>query len=436
MQLLVLLAERAGVLVTRSEILQTCWRSAPVGEDSLNRVVAALRKALTQTTAGAVRIDTVPGVGYVLRLGFDETSNAEGREGQIARVLELGEDSWRMGLPRADYLAIEELRNLCAAQPDHARAWGLLALLLRHAAEYEEPAAASVAVRECQRAARQAISLDPHQPEALTALTSVVPLFGGWGAARSQLIAILAATPDHPVPLQDLATLEMATGRTSAGKEIRDRLIAQDPLAAVSCYKSVYQHWAVNDLAGMDHVADRSMHLWPTHPAVWTVRLWTYAYTERPAAALRMLDDDLRPSVPAGAIRFLKEVLLARKSENSYAADAVVQGSREHAKQGPASAVQAMFALGLFDRLDDLFAIAEAYYLRNGDAPVPMQHSRLEPALNEQHRRLTQVLFTPVFAKARRGPRFVRLCERIGLVRYWSESGMVPDFTLDHPSSS
>src|SRR5579871_4432401 len=68
MQLLVALTRRAGQLVTRREIFDTCWGGAPVGDDSLNRIVAALRKALQRVAAGWITIETVPATGYVLRL--------------------------------------------------------------------------------------------------------------------------------------------------------------------------------------------------------------------------------------------------------------------------------------------------------------------------------------------------------------------------------
>src|SRR5215467_15617808 len=68
MQLLVALTRRAGQLVTRREIFEKCWSGLPVGDDSLNRIVAALRKALQRVAAGLMTVETVAGTGYVLRL--------------------------------------------------------------------------------------------------------------------------------------------------------------------------------------------------------------------------------------------------------------------------------------------------------------------------------------------------------------------------------
>ncbi|MCA1654493.1 MAG: winged helix-turn-helix domain-containing protein [Sphingomicrobium sp.] len=428
MQLLVTLSRRAGQLVTRRELFDVCWGNAPVGDDSLNRIVAVLRKALQRVGRDAIRIETVPSTGYILR--FNSASTAVPSScGEVQRAIDAAIDSWRLGLPEPDHLRIEQLRRACALNPANARTWGVLALLCRHAAEYGGPTVAPAYVRECEGAARRATELDPAQPEALTALASIVPLFGQWTDSRRRLFAILDRNPDCAVATQDLATLEMATGRVRESKRLRESLIARDPLAACYCYKSVYQHWSVGDLTGMDHAANRAIQLWPTHPAVWMVRLWTLAFTSRVPAALSMLDDAVvRPQMPHPIVAFLRQVLSAAVEGKEAAVVDVIDASTSLASTGPANAIAAMFALSLLDRAERTFEIAEAYYLRAGKAPVPIHHTQAEISINEHHRRLTQVLFTPVFAPVRGDPRFMALCDRIGLARYWEENSLTPDF--------
>ena len=429
MQLLLALSQRAGQLVTRRELFIACWGANPVGDDSLNRLISSLRKALRQLAGDSIRIETVPSTGYILRLGASGPRNGVTVDPgfEVKRAIDAARDSWRLGLPEPDHLRLEQVRRACALEPSNARVWGMLALLSRHAAEYAGPTEAADYVRECEIASRRATAVDPAQPEALTALASVVPLFGQWTEARRRLQSVLEANPDHPVATQDLATLEMATGRVRTGKALRDRLIARDPLAATFCYKSVYQHWSVGDLVGMDHVADRAIQLWPMHPAVWMVRFWTLAYTGRIAAALTMLDDrSVRPSVPSPALTFLRNVLVAidTRAQLQEAVDASIR----LAGTGPANAIAALFALGLLDRPDEAFQVAEGYYLRVGADPVPVRHTKAELSLNEQHRRLTQILFTPVFGNMRDNPRFMAICDSIGLRRYWDENALTPDF--------
>lgn len=64
MQVLVALAKAQGGVVSRDELLQSCWNGAVVGEDAIERVVGRIRR-LTERFAG-LRLETVTKVGYRL----------------------------------------------------------------------------------------------------------------------------------------------------------------------------------------------------------------------------------------------------------------------------------------------------------------------------------------------------------------------------------
>jgi hypothetical protein len=429
MQLFLVLCRNAGQLVPRKLLFSDLWGSAAIGDDSLNRLVAVLRKALRSVGARTVAVETVPAAGYVLRLIRDtKVLSAEGRNEIVERAVTGARDSWRLAWPKPDLLRLETMRRACAIAPDVPQVHGWLAMLCRHAAEYGEPEDAAAWVRECEASARRALMIDPANALAQVALTSVSPLCGRWLASRAFLVDIAAEHPDEAVVAHDLSVLEMATGRIRAAKALRDDLIARDPLAANYCYKSIYQNWAVGDYAAMDLAADRATAMWPLHPAVWMARLWTLAFTSRVVAALDMLDNPIRPAIPDRTRQFLRQVLEAAIGGASSTRHAAFEASVAVSRHGPVHAMAALFALRLLEQPDKMFDVAFAYYFRDGSQPVPLHHAQVEPELNEQHRRLTQVLFTPVFDDLRLDTRFVRLCERIGLTQYWNESGLRPDF--------
>ncbi|CAN7199078.1 winged helix-turn-helix domain-containing protein [Phenylobacterium sp. LjRoot219] len=64
MQVLVALVRAQGGVVSRDELLQSCWNGAIVGEDAIERVLGRIRR-LTQRFAG-LRLETVTKVGYRL----------------------------------------------------------------------------------------------------------------------------------------------------------------------------------------------------------------------------------------------------------------------------------------------------------------------------------------------------------------------------------
>jgi tetratricopeptide (TPR) repeat protein len=430
MRLLVTLSNRAGQLVSREQVFDACWGRAAVGDDSLNRVVAVLRKALRQIAGGAVRIETVAGSGYMLRLIANAAHEQLSDNVDLVRnAVESGFDSWRLGSPEPDHLRLELLRHVTAKYPERDDAWGMLALLCRQAAEYADSSEVGAYVAECQAAARRALALNSSQGEATVALASLTPLYGRWSEARAELTQALECVPGHLVALHDLAMLEMATGRVRAAKAIVDELVRRDPLAACLRYKSIYQHWSINDLARLDQVADSAIQLWPSHPAVWNARFWTLAYTGRGYAAIGMLGEATRPHFPEPAITLLRMSVTASLGVDGSLAGEAARACTGAAVRGPTQAVAAMFGLGLLGRVDDLFDVAGAYYLRAGKGPVPMRRNTGEPSINDQHRRVTQALFTPACAGMRDvRSRFLDLCARMGLTEYWESTGLTPDF--------
>ena len=82
MQVLVALARRRGEVVSRDELIHACWRGRVVGDDAVNRCVAALRRV--GEMFGGLAIETIARVGYRL----DETgAGGETPAGEPSRTL-------------------------------------------------------------------------------------------------------------------------------------------------------------------------------------------------------------------------------------------------------------------------------------------------------------------------------------------------------------
>src|SRR5437764_15308320 len=60
MQVLVVLAEAAGQVVTRGTLFNRCWGGVYVGDDSLNRTIAAIRKLGAEIAGGSFQVETIP----------------------------------------------------------------------------------------------------------------------------------------------------------------------------------------------------------------------------------------------------------------------------------------------------------------------------------------------------------------------------------------
>ena len=73
MQVLVALSKANGAIVTRDELVLSCWDGRVVGDDAINRVIGRLRKAADGIGAGSFRVETVTRIGHRL------TGSASGR---------------------------------------------------------------------------------------------------------------------------------------------------------------------------------------------------------------------------------------------------------------------------------------------------------------------------------------------------------------------
>ncbi len=97
MQVLTLLARRPGEVVSRDELVATCWSGRFVSEDAIQRTIAKLRRHARADAASAFGIETVPRVGYCLVVGTAPSAAA----GVPPRRI-----SWRLGVAGAILLAV------------------------------------------------------------------------------------------------------------------------------------------------------------------------------------------------------------------------------------------------------------------------------------------------------------------------------------------
>jgi DNA-binding winged helix-turn-helix (wHTH) protein len=440
MLVLLVLVRGDGQVVTRRTLFDCCWGGAPVGDDSLNRTLTGIRQVLDSVGACGVAIETIPRTGYRLVARATSIHTTSDRR---KRTVQAAYDCWRSGYPEPDVSEITALVTMLTSEGDDAREWGVLALLLRKAAEYADSRHCAAYVARCEEAARRALELDPTESNARVALAGLIPLFGNWSKARSIVLDILSNDPSHVAARHDLAILEMATGRPSASIPIIDRLMTDDPLAATFHYKRMYHLWTIGDAFGAEQIAARALQLWPRHLAIWSARFWILIFTNRAGQALRFIaDEQSRPAIPEPAARFLQrtaELAMALQSDELSEAEVSrhVARSVEVATAGPAQAVSALTGLCALGAIDQAFEVARGYYLGQGRTAVPLRWNADDPSITDQHRRVTQPLFIPAGQRMREDERFLQLCRDMGLAAYWDEFGIVPDFLQSEaPASS
>ena len=117
MRVLTRLSQEDGGVVARSTLFEECWAGRIVGEESLNRCVAAIRKSLGPSVA----VITVAGIGYSLKT--EETPRASGETVVSGPWTRANTETYLEGGPPS--LAIMPLQGISNSKEDAAIGLGM-----------------------------------------------------------------------------------------------------------------------------------------------------------------------------------------------------------------------------------------------------------------------------------------------------------------------
>lgn len=236
MELLMLLTENAGQLVTRDEIVARIWGDSHFldRESAINTAVRKLRRALKDDPANPRLIETVSAKGY--RFVAPAHANTSAREGaehdpEAMRSFLRGRHYWNKKSARAYEKAIaffkESIDHDAAFAPAHvglAHCYLLLGIHGLKPAEEVYPVA--------RASARAALEIDPTSAEALTVLADVTKGFDrDFTQAEAQFRRALGINPDYAVAHQWYANLLSIVGRHEEAITHAERARRCDPLS-------------------------------------------------------------------------------------------------------------------------------------------------------------------------------------------------------------
>jgi len=468
LQVLKALAEARGSVVRRESLLQSCWPGLVVGEDSLNRAIAEVRKAL-RVAGGSARVETIPRGGYRLCFavavaadpslpvepvkptavpgdpsiprsrrrfvlaaglcvtglvgipaGFTVPRRATTRVTLLlAQAREvMREDRWGAVDP---LVLLDEAVRL---DPADADAWGLTALARRDLVWSNPSVFESMA--NCSLAAKQALSRDPEQPDAQVALATLAPCYGDWFAAEQRLVPLVRRYPDNEAAWVGLGKLHAEAGHALEHRETIARLVHGHPLSPRYAADEIHTLWASGMDREMDRRADAALRAWPDHRGVWRARVETLGFSGRPDRALDLIarnglkDEDYPPLVARALIAAFKAFAGIASISDAVAASMAAGAARQ------SSAVRVIPVLASLGAIREAFDLADAYFLGRGPVRLPNRFGASTPGLTDTRDRLTSTLFAPPARRLWSDARFAALCREIGLLDYWRSSGTGP----------
>lgn len=463
MQVLVVLADAAGQVVTRETLFNRCWGSVYVGDDSLNRAVAAVRRALADVGGKGFEIETVPRTGYRLTredAGAPDADTVKGQGAGLSRrgliaggagaallaggglwwaiqsrddarfnaLLEVGESAIRT--EDANREIIGSLEQATAMRPGSARAWGLLAFFRIILAQLSEPKEAGPLIDQAQDAADRALAIDPGEPNALLAMFELQGSTLDWFTRDRRLRQIIAIDPTRIWAIVELVLMLQAAGMNRESWYWNERAISLVPLSLDFLTKRAFKLWIAGRVTDADKVIDQVRALYPTDAWAWWARFVIFATSGRAHAAQAMLNSNpkmLSDPAEAAMWRVALPALIDRSAVPESRIREVCFHQARVAGQTHGPAVMILSALG---DVDGGFAIADGALLGRGPI-VRIEQPGSNAAVQEAVDRTNmQWLFTPPCAAMRADRRFGPLCDGIGLTEYWRRRGVQPDYRL------
>jgi hypothetical protein len=308
-------------------------------------------------------------------------------------------------LSNDDFVTIFE--RVTKLAPDFGPGWGYLALSrswIAASLRGSSPAAYAAALRDAKDAIRTTRKLSP---DSALAYDAEFHLNDNDSLTALQILEKGAKVdPDYGMIQMHLSDELRAVGRMEDSVTVAERAVELEPGSPYTRYQYILALIYSGQFSKAKAEIAESRKKWPSDfandLADFTLQ---FGYGD-PRAALQLLprvaqssDAEMAPD---------RKVLAARLDPTPAKIDDAVSALEAHASGEPAAWNDVLTTLGTFGRIDQAYAL--------------MTNPRFQTSINPA------VLFRPDFAGVRADPRFMQVAARLGLVRYWRQSGYWPDF--------
>lgn len=309
------------------------------------------------------------------------------------------------------------LAEVVAAAPDYAPAWellaGALAWRLRSGHRKDPYAIARTAVVD---AAETALRLDPKRGGAHAALAMLEP-WASYGAREALLKRALEVSPNEPGLLTEMSTFCWSVGRFRDALLFAERACELNPLMPAARLNFAQMRAYVGDYEASVRLQLEIHRRWPQNVTIlasllnFAVNLgFPDAYQEALAAA-QAFDGAagayIRPAV------IYTEVVSSNDPERQRELLARYDARLRKTGTLPLNYIEGISEMGLVEEALDLAERASFAHAFDPDGPLPSGN-------------YPGVVLGP-WSAMMRTPRFVDLCDRLGLCAYWAASERWPD---------
>jgi len=308
-------------------------------------------------------------------------------------------------LSNADFVTIFD--RVTKLAPDFAPAWDYLALSRSWIAESLEdssPAAHAAAVRSARDAIAVARKLNPNSAMSYDAEYHLISndTFRGMQVLEEGA----RIDPDDGRIQMHLSEAFQSVGRMSDSVQAAQRGVELEPGSPYTRSQYILALVYSGEFSKAKADIAEARKKWPNDPAIDFADFGLQFRYGDPRAALPLLPG-LNDSSDAAMAPYRK-LIAARLDPTPAKVDDALAALGGQSPNNPATRNRVLLALGNFGRVDEVYKLLE------------------DPAFQPFIKR--DALFRPDFAAVRADPRFMQVAARLGLVRYWRQTGYWPDF--------
>lgn len=325
------------------------------------------------------------------------------------------------GDPEFDDSALEAvpiLEEVVHASPDFALGWELLANARSVVLRFARAKKMDFAERRngVVHAAQTALRLDPKRSGAHVALARLEP-WGAYKARETLLNQALAVAPHNPEALNDMSVFCWSVGRFRDALRLAEQACELNPLMPSARLHVAQMRTYVGDYAGSVRMLAELHERWPNHAGILLSLLGFAATLGFPDAYNAAKGDtekfDGWQGFSMQQTKLYADALISGVPEEKQARLAEYKAGLAKTGTVPLNIVDSVASLGL---TEEAFELAEQasfdhIFLPEGDRP-----SDIYPGVVMGR-----------WSDLNKAPRFIALCQRLGLCDYWVQTNKWPD---------
>ncbi len=311
---------------------------------------------------------------------------------------------------------IERAQSVVARHPEFAFGHDVLAVAYAEASEsIDVPDRAQAMKEAARREANLTLKLDPQD----AGVYAILPGLEAPDDYRAQEVILLRGIKFAKHPKQPLgalysyeAILLSSVGRLREALSFQLVAHATDEWGPPKTAQLARVYANMGNLPAARSWIQKGVQLWPNHSGVRRVQQYIVGFYEQPSDALTTFDRmDAAGSIDEKQSAAWRSFIEARSMHSPALTAAAILRIGEAADQNMISRENEVMMLAGLGEPGRAIEVAN----------LALDHQRLE----------TWILFTPVTRNMRQDPGFVALATRMGLIKYWRETGKLPDFCTD-----